>query len=266
MERKIFQDACATFCVPEQENEYIYECFLELFSSQQIGYSKHLSEFQNRMELINAYSTAFEGTLRQPPARRLQYVNAIRQDLGMRAYVLPAPKKETWVRTFLDIIDSTLFNEVRAIIPPYLVYRPVIVGSTIDIKTFNELPSDCDILRGLPKRITTLSELEEFNSVTQATPPSKDLSFRNRQKKWKAEVQRQTTILRFAVQCNSFLEKKVPDKVLDIALGKRPIDAPQLGISAFSLACLKTYTTGRPPDDNFHCAPSPELARILRAL
>lgn len=266
MERKIFQDACAVFCQSEDDNGYIFDIVNSTAVDLGIGHSKHLSEFQNRTELQFFYATAFEGAFKQPHSKRLSYINAIRQDLGFKAIEMPRTRKTSWDRCFLNVIDDTLFNEVTAVIPAYLVYRPVIEADSINIDVINQLPTSSNITRGLPKRIKTIQDLEAFNSVTQQTPPSKDVCFRNRQKKWKDEVQLQTTLISFAHKCNQFLEQRTSDVILGRVLNQRPIENTPLTVSAFTLSVLRTYNTGRPPDDLFHSAPSPQLAKFLRAL
>lgn len=266
MERKIFHDACAVFCQSEEDNSYIFDFVNSAAIDLGIGHSKHLSEFQNRIELQFFYSTAFEGAFKQPHSKRLSYINAIRQDLGLKAMEMPKIRKSSWDRCFLDVIDSTVFDEVSAIIPAYLVYTPVIEGDSLNIEVINQLPTSSNITRGLPKRIRTIQDLQAFNSVTQQTPPSKDICFRNRQKKWKDEIQLNTSILAFAHQCNRFLERRTSDVIVGRALQQRPLENAPLSVSAFTLSVLRTYNCGRPPDDLFHNAPSPMLARFLRAL
>lgn len=266
MERKIFQDACATFCESEDTNGYIFDTINSAAIDLGIGHSKHLSEFQNRIELQFFYATALEGVFKQPHSKRLSYINAIRRDLGLKAVEMPQAKKSSWDRCFLNVIDDTVFEETTAVIPAYLVYRPVFEGDSIDINTINELPSSSNVTRGLPKRIKTIQDLQAFNSVTQKTPPSKDICFRNRQKKWKDEVQLQTSLISFAHNCNKFLERRTQDVIVGRVLGHRPLENTPLTVSAFTLSVLRTYNTGRPPDDWIHSAPSPQLAKFLRAL
>lgn len=266
MERKIFQDACATFCESEDANGYLFDTINSAAIDLGIGHSKHLSDFQNRTELQFFYATALEGVFKQPHTKRLSYINAIRQDLGLKAVEMPQTRKSSWDRCFLNVIDDTVFEETTAVIPAYLVYTPVIEGDSINIEVINQLPSASNITRGLPKRIKTIKDLHAFNSVTQQTPPSKDVCFRNRQKKWKDEVQLQTSLISFAHKCNEFLERRTSDAIVGRVLGHRPIESTPLTVSAFTLSVLRTYNTGRPPDDLFHSAPSPQLAKFLRAL